>query len=56
MGMYEWRFTSLKEWNVDAHVYGFNMDEWSYETGTTLDKDNNGSFQHAMEAALWAAW
>ena len=42
------------EWNVDCgHVYGFNMDEWSDETGTTLDKNNNGSFQHAMEQSFY---
>ena len=54
MGMYEWAVYFLREWNVDCgHVYGFNMDEWSDETGTTLDKNNNGSFQHAMEQSFY---
>lgn len=50
MGMYQWTVYFLKEWNVDCkHVYGFNMDEWSDETGTTLESTNKGSFQYAME-------
>ena len=54
MGMYRWAVYFLKEWNVDCgHVYGFNMDEWSDETGKTLDPENNGSFQHAMEEAFY---
>ena len=29
---------TLTEWKVDCkHVYGFNMDEWSDESGVTLD-------------------
>lgn len=54
MGMYRWAVYFLKEWNVDCkHVYGFNMDEWSDETGTTLASSDKGSFQNAMEGAFY---
>lgn len=54
MGMYRWAVYFLKEWNVDMkHVFGFNMDEWSDSTGQTLPASDKGSFQHAMEAALY---
>lgn len=54
MGMYRWLVYFLKEWNVDCkHVYGFNMDEWSDETGTTLPASHKGSFQNAMEDAFY---
>jgi len=54
MGMYEWVVFFLKEWNVDAsHCYCFNMDEWSDSEGNTLDPANTGSFQYAMEQALY---
>ncbi len=54
MGMYRWAVYFLKEWNVDMHhVYGFNMDEWSDAEGKTLPASDPGSFQHAMEAALY---
>ena len=54
MGMYRWLVYYLKEWNVNCdHVYGFNMDEWSDATGTTLTSSNPGAFQNAMEEALY---
>ena len=54
MGMYRWVVYFLKEWNVKCdHVYTFNMDEWADSEGNTLDSSNTGSFQHAMEQALF---
>ena len=54
MGMYKWVVYFLKAWNVSCgHVYTFNMDEWSDGEGNTLSPDNSGSFQYAMEQALF---
>ena len=54
MGMYRWAVFYLKAWNVScSHVYGFNMDEWSDENGTTLAADDKGSFQNAMQDAFY---
>jgi len=54
MGMYQWVVYFLQEWKVDAkHCYCFNMDEWSDIDGNTLDSANTGSFQYAMEQALY---
>jgi glucosamine-6-phosphate deaminase len=54
MGMYKWTVYFLKEWNIDAsHVYCFNMDEWSDEKGNTIPAESKGSFQSAMENALY---
>jgi len=54
MGMYRWAVHFLKEWNVScAHVYGFNMDEWSDAEGNTLDPAEPGAFQNAMEQAFY---
>ena len=54
MGMYRWVVYFLKEWNVKCdHVYTFNMDEWADSEGNTLDSTNTGSFQYAMEQALF---
>lgn len=54
MGMYRWVVYFLKEWGVScAHVYTFNMDEWSDGEGNTLPSDNPGAFQYAMENALF---
>ncbi len=54
MGMYKWVVYFLKAWNVSCgHVYTFNMDEWSDSEGNTLSSDNPGSFQYAMEQALF---
>ena len=54
MGMYRWVVYFLKEWGVDCrHVCAFNMDEWSDPEGNTLDTNAKGSFQKAMEDALY---
>jgi glucosamine-6-phosphate deaminase len=54
MGMYRWTVFFLNEWGVSCdHVHGFNMDEWSDAAGNTLGGDAPGSFQHAMEQALY---
>jgi glucosamine-6-phosphate deaminase len=54
MGMYRWVVYLLQEWNVGCdHVYGFNMDEWSDSSGTTLPPADKGSFQNAMEDAFY---
>lgn len=54
MGMYRWAVYFLKEWNTDCrHVYGFNMDEWSDGEGNTLEPDNPGAFQNAMQDAFY---
>jgi glucosamine-6-phosphate deaminase len=54
MGMYRWTVYFLTEWDVSCeHVHGFNMDEWSDAEGTTLPPENPGSFQYAMEHALY---
>jgi glucosamine-6-phosphate deaminase len=54
MGMYRWVVYFLKQWNVSCdHVWGFNMDEWSDAEGNTLNPSENGSFQNAMEEALY---
>jgi glucosamine-6-phosphate deaminase len=54
MGMYKWVVYFLKEWKVSCeHVYTFNMDEWADSEGNTLSSDNPGSFQFAMEQALF---
>ena len=44
----------IKAWNVSCeHVYTFNMDEWADGDGNTLPSENTGSFQYAMENALF---
>ena len=54
MGMYRWLVYFLKEWKIScAHVYGFNMDEWSDAEGNTLDPSDHGSFQYGMEKAFY---
>ena len=54
MGMYKWAVYFLKEWQVSCkHVYTFNMDEWADGEGNTLEASNTGSFQYAMEQALF---
>ncbi len=54
MGMYKWAvYFSLKH-NVSwRHVHGFNMDEWSDASGNSSPPDAPGSFQGAMEEALY---
>jgi len=54
MGMYRWTIHVLRRWNVSCeHVHGFNMDEWSDGSGSTLPPDHPGAFQNAMEAAFY---
>ncbi len=54
MGMYRWAVYFLKEWNIPCdHVHGFNMDEWSDQSGSTLPPDNPGAFQYAMQGAFY---
>lgn len=54
MGMYRWVVYFLTAWKVSCkHVYTFNMDEWADGEGNTLPSDNSGSFQYAMEHALF---
>ena len=54
MGMYRWAVYFLKEWQVSCnHVYGFNMDEWSDGEGNVLSSDHPGSFEYAMNNALY---
>ncbi len=54
MGMYKWVVYFIKAWEVSCeHVYTFNMDEWADSEGNTLPSDNKGSFQYAMEKALF---
>lgn len=54
MGMYRWAvYFSLKHSVTWKHVHGFNMDEWSDEKGNTGPTDAPGSFQGAMEQALY---
>lgn len=54
MGMYRWTVYFLRAWNTPAdHVHGFNMDEWSDASGNTLPAASPGSFQRAMEGALY---
>lgn len=54
MGMYKWVVYFLKEWNVFCgHVYTFNIDEWADAEGNNLPSINPGSFQYAMEQALF---
>ena len=54
MGMYKWVVYFIKAWGVCCdHVYTFNMDEWADGEGNTLSPDHSGSFQYAMEQALF---
>jgi len=54
MGMYKWVVFFLKAWGVSCeHVYTFNMDEWADGEGNTLSPESTGSFQYAMEQALF---
>jgi glucosamine-6-phosphate deaminase len=52
--MYRWAVYFLKQWGVPCdHIHGFNMDEWSDAKGITLPASDPGSFQNAMEDALY---
>ncbi len=54
MGMYRWAVYFSQKHNVSwKHVHGFNMDEWSDEQGNSSPPNAPGSFQGAMEEALY---
>jgi glucosamine-6-phosphate deaminase len=54
MGMYQWVVYFCRKHNVSCkHVHGFNMDEWSDQEGNSTPPDAPGSFQGAMEQALY---
>ncbi len=54
MGMYKWAVYFSKKHAVSwKHVSGFNMDEWSDEKGVSTPPNAPGSFQGAMEEALY---
>ena len=54
MGMYKWVVYFIREWKVPCdHVWTFNMDEWADGEGNTLSSEHHGSFQYAMENALF---
>ncbi len=54
MGMYKWAvYFSLKEKISWKHVSGFNMDEWADAKGNSAPANAPGSFQGAMEKALY---
>ncbi len=54
MGMYRWVVYFCKRHGLNCkHVHGFNMDEWSDQEGNALPAHAPGSFQAAMEEALY---
>ena len=54
MGMYRWAIYFSRKHAVSwKHVSGFNMDEWSDANGVSSPANAPGSFQGAMEAALY---
>lgn len=54
MGMYKYVVEQLKKNRVSAgHVTTFNMDEWSNKEGDTMPSDQSGSFEGAMNEALF---
>lgn len=54
MGMYKWAVYFLRKHNVSCkHVHGFNMDEWADPRGRSTPPNAPGSFQGAMEKALY---
>ena len=54
MGMYRWAVYFSQKHGVSwKHVHGFNMDEWADSKGNTTPPDVPGSFQGAMEDALY---
>lgn len=54
MGMYKWVVYFCTKHNVSLkHVHGFNMDEWSDAEGNSTPPNAPGSFQGAMEQALY---
>lgn len=54
MGMYQWAVYFSRKHDVSwKHVHGFNMDEWSDEKGNSSPPNAPGSFQGAMQEALY---
>ena len=54
MGMYQWVIYFCRKHNVSCkHVHGFNMDEWSDQSGNSAPSNAPGSFQGAMEQAFY---
>lgn len=54
MGMYKWAVYFSQKHNVSwKHVHGFNMDEWADADGNSTPPNAPGSFQGAMEQALY---
>jgi len=54
MGMYKWTVYFTKKHNQSwKHVHGFNMDEWADAKGNSTPPNAPGSFQGAMEEALY---
>src|SRR5262245_23038803 len=54
MGMYRWVVYFCQKHNVSCkHVHGFNMDEWADQDGNSTPPGAPGSFQGAMEEALY---
>lgn len=54
MGMYKWLVYFATKHNVSfKHVHGFNMDEWSDAQGNASPPNAPGSFQGAMEQAMY---
>ncbi len=54
MGMYRWAVYFSQKHNVSwKHVHGFNMDEWADAKGNSTPPSAPGSFQGAMEQALY---
>ncbi len=54
MGMYKWAVYFTQKHNVSwKHVHGFNMDEWADADGNSTPPNAPGSFQGAMEEALY---
>lgn len=54
MGMYRWAVYFSRKHNISwKHVHGFNMDEWSDAKGNSSPPNAPGSFQGAMQEALY---
>ncbi|MBX2829048.1 MAG: hypothetical protein KTR22_12860 [Flavobacteriaceae bacterium] len=54
MGMYKHTVSKLIEEAVSCtHVHTFNMDEWSDKEGNSMPSDQDGSFENAMNQALF---
>lgn len=54
MGMYKHVVEIIEERQIScAHVYTFNMDEWSNRDGDTMPSNQDGAFELAMSKALF---